>query len=80
METVPSVPMIVGLLVVLAGLALVGWAGAWSAAQRRPVPVRLDEGGGLRAAHGEAATIAIALERAEGLAGVGRHDERRCGF
>jgi hypothetical protein len=80
METVAALPVILGaLLVVLGGLALVGWVGVWSG-RGRPAPVRLDEGGSHQATHSAAATVALGLERAEGVAGLGRHDERRCAF
>ena len=69
-----------GLVAILGGLALVGWVGVWSAARSRPVPAPLDDGRAFRVGRNDAAMIAVALERADGLTGLGRHDERRCGF
>jgi hypothetical protein len=80
MDAVLSLPVVVGLLVVLAGLGLVGWLGTWSLRRGRARSVPADDAGGSPAGRGAAAVIAVALERAEGAARLGRHDERRCAF
>jgi hypothetical protein len=80
METVLGLAVIAGLLAILSGLVLVGSVGGWLAGRGRPVPARVQQGGGSSGQVGAAAMIAIGLERAEGVAGLGRHDERRCGF
>jgi hypothetical protein len=78
MQTVLDLRFVVGLLVVLGGLGLVGCVAAWSGV--RPLPARPNEpdrsGSPARTA---ATVIAVALQR-EGAGGLGRHDERRCGF
>jgi len=80
METVLGLRFVLGLLVVLGGLGLVGCVAAWSAARVRPLPARVNERAGSSSPSRAAATvIAVALER-EGAGGLGRHDERRCGF
>jgi hypothetical protein len=76
METVLSLAVVVGPLVVLAGLAVRGW----SAGHGPAVPARVPGGGSSSAAPSVAAVIVVGLQRAEGVAGLGRHDERRCGF
>jgi hypothetical protein len=80
MESVLPVQLVVGLLVVLGGLALVGWVGLRSAARHGAVPARVEDGRLAPAGQDWAAVLAVGLERAEGLAGLGRHDERRCAY
>jgi hypothetical protein len=80
METVLGLRFLVGLLVALTGLAVVGGVGMWSMARCRPVPAPADEGRDRMVARAEATAIAIRLERAQDVGGLGRHDERRCAF
>jgi hypothetical protein len=79
METVLGLRFVLGLLVVGGGLALVACVAAWSGARVRPLPARLTERTGSWPSRTAATVIAVALER-EGAGGLGRHDERRCGF
>jgi len=80
MVPVLALQLVVGLLVVLGGLALVGWVALRPAARGRALPARAEDGRPAPPGRGRAAVIAVALERAEGLSGLGRHDERRCAY
>jgi hypothetical protein len=66
---------VLGVVIVLGLLAVVGWVALWSARRDGPAPV-----GSNPTPREEAVQIAIGVERAEGVAEPGRHDERRCAY